>query len=94
MTEKQIEELIEQLETARTAVVKLEKIFDACEAANAKHLAHINQLEQLCRDLYMRICYYNETHDRLQFDDRMEQLGLLHETEYDPDTGLKWGEQQ
>ena len=35
------------------------------------------QLEDLCRDLYGRIKFYNEVNDRLQFDTRMDELGLL-----------------
>ena len=39
--------------------------------------SHIIELEQLCRDMYGRLKYHNDVHDRLQFDDRMDALGLL-----------------
>lgn len=80
---------------------QLQKILYACEAANFRHLARIDQLEQLCRDLhrglvYALICAEVPLEDNGTYQDmkqRMADLGLIHETEYDPDTGLKWGEQ-
>ena len=52
---------------------QLKPIFDDIELMEQR----IEQLEQLCRDLYGRITYYNDVHDRLRFDNRMDALGLL-----------------
>ena len=78
---KKIEQLEKKLEEADVDFIRV------------RHSKEVEKLRELCRDMYGRLCYYNEVNDRLQFDDRLEQLGLIHETEYDPDTGLKWGEQ-
>ena len=52
----------------------------------------IDKLEQLCRDLYENLEKW-ELPPNSYLTDRMCDLGLINETEYDPDTGQKWGEQ-
>ena len=93
---RRIRELSKDKEYWRKRCVDLEEQIEADDVdfMRVTHAREVEKLRELCRDMYGRICYYNETNDRLQFDDRMEQLGLIHETEYDPDTGLKLGEQQ
>ena len=89
--EKRGEYLNGQVKLLEEISAGLEEVIDNCQKESIKLLDCIDHLEglywklwgeneqlrELCRDLYGRICYYNETNDRLQFDDRMEELGLL-----------------
>ena len=62
--------LLEEIDEQRKRIARLENV-------QAGLLERGIQLEQLCRDLYGRITYYNDVHDRLRFDNRMDALGLL-----------------
>ena len=57
------------------------------------NITRIAKLENLCRDMYAAMKRGYMDGDATYYGKRMEQLGLIHETEHDPDTGLKWGEQ-
>lgn len=54
-------------------------------------ISRIEKLEQLCRDLWNWDTRSTKGEELYK---RMTDLGIIHETEYDPDTGLKWGEQE
>lgn len=75
--EKQEEYLNTQVKLLEEISAGLEEVIDSCQKESTKLLDRIDQLEQLCRDLWLFACITGSGGAEKAFEQRMNALGLL-----------------